>query len=131
MAEEFKRKNKYIVFKTSDLIRAGLSLEDQAALSRIQEKVCGLRASMTKPALECVVVESDWPEYEPVWQMIEERVTGKTKTQKEEIKEFLENMLKGDFPSILTIEDRVITLDTTTTELAFYFDAQGKLLDLS
>jgi hypothetical protein len=26
------------------------------------------------PTVECAVVESDWPEYEPVWKMIQERV---------------------------------------------------------
>ena len=28
------------------------------------------------PTVEAVVIESDWPEYEPVWKMIEDRVTG-------------------------------------------------------
>lgn len=26
--------------------------------------------------MECVIVESDWPEYEPTWKAIEARVTG-------------------------------------------------------
>lgn len=26
--------------------------------------------------MDCVVVESDWPEYEPTWRAIEARVTG-------------------------------------------------------
>lgn len=26
------------------------------------------------PTVEAVVIESDWPEYEPVWKMIEDRV---------------------------------------------------------
>ncbi|MEO1908770.1 MAG: hypothetical protein ABGX08_17285 [Citromicrobium sp.] len=30
------------------------------------------------PDLQCVVVEDDWPEHEIVWQMIEDRVTGRT-----------------------------------------------------
>lgn len=28
------------------------------------------------PHRECLVIESDWPEYEPVWQMIERRMNG-------------------------------------------------------
>lgn len=28
------------------------------------------------PTVEAVVIESDWPEYEPVWKMIEDRVIG-------------------------------------------------------
>lgn len=29
------------------------------------------------PTRQCVVVEEDWPEYEPVWAMIEARMTGR------------------------------------------------------
>lgn len=30
------------------------------------------------PTTECLVVESDWPEYETVWKMIEARITGRS-----------------------------------------------------
>ena len=35
----------------------------------------GCRALAGKPALHCVVVEKDWPEYEPTWVDIEARVS--------------------------------------------------------
>ena len=41
----------------------------------IMDKVDDIRYEQGKPRLKCVCVESDWPEYEPVWKMLEERVT--------------------------------------------------------
>jgi hypothetical protein len=31
----------------------------------------------TGKKVNCVVIEEDWPEYEPVWQMIQDRVEGR------------------------------------------------------
>ena len=45
-------------------------------LRRIQAKVGEHRTGIGKPPLDCVVVEADWPEYEPTWKAIEARVTG-------------------------------------------------------
>ena len=72
----FKRENRYLVSKLSDL---------EAALSPAQlEEACDLstyadayRLQRGALPLECVVVESDWPEYEVVWRLIEGRVAGK------------------------------------------------------
>ncbi len=61
---EFKREERYIVVKLKHL--AGLQ---RASLRNF------LRENHL-PSINCVVVESDWPEYEPVWQMIERRMTG-------------------------------------------------------
>lgn len=58
----FEREERYIVIKRKHL-------------TAIQET--SLRAHMARLAIgtiECVVVESDWPEYETVWRMIEDRV---------------------------------------------------------
>lgn len=62
---EFKRENRYIVVKRSHLER-GQETRLMAFLDGV------LRVE----PVECVVVEHDWPEYEPVWQMLEARVTG-------------------------------------------------------
>lgn len=43
----------------------------------IMDKVDRLRYSLDKPVLKCVVVESDWPEYEQVWKTLEERCNAK------------------------------------------------------
>ena len=61
---EFKREERYIVVKLKHL--AGLQVAPLRNFLR-ENRV---------PTLDCVVVESDWPEYMPVWQMIERRMTG-------------------------------------------------------
>ena len=61
---EFKREERYIVVKLKHL--AGLQVAPLRNFLR-ENRV---------PTLDCVVVESDWPEYEKVWQSIERRMTG-------------------------------------------------------
>jgi len=71
---KFKREDRYMVIKYNDAQH--LSLTDNAHLSRIGKRLERFRAEHRKPPLHCVVVESDWPEYEPVFKMIEARVNG-------------------------------------------------------
>lgn len=71
MSTEFKREDRYIVFKVSDL---GNSLKGDE-IRRLAREYAEHRKQMGKKPLDCVVVESDWPEYEPTWQAIETRVT--------------------------------------------------------
>lgn len=75
MSEAFKREDRYLVMKRSDMLR--LSKNDQQRLSQIALRVDGARASTGKRKLNCVVVESDWPEFEHVWKLLEDRVCGK------------------------------------------------------
>lgn len=72
---EFKRENRYIVLKKTDVHQ--LDPDDCDALRRLVTKVERSRLESGKNYLACVVVESDWPEYELVWKMIEARMTGK------------------------------------------------------
>jgi hypothetical protein len=59
----FQREERYIVIKRKHLDELEeINLRDWIADNQIA-------------AIECVVVESDWPEYETVWQMIEARST--------------------------------------------------------
>jgi hypothetical protein len=51
------REVRYMVLKLSDLTDYQLQQLD----------------NMHLPTRECIVVESDWPEFEPVWEMIENR----------------------------------------------------------
>lgn len=74
MSEAFKREDRYLVMKRSDMLH--LSKNDQQRLSQIALRVDGARASSGKRKLNCVVVESDWPEFEPVWKQLEDRVCG-------------------------------------------------------
>ena len=72
MSNEFMREEHYIVFKISDL---GNSLKGDE-IRRLAREYAEQRRLKGKEPLECVVVEKDWPEYEPTWKAIEARVTG-------------------------------------------------------
>ena len=68
----FNRELRYLVFKHKDVFYY-LTREEQAFLFEMAQKIAQGRAQDDKTTLECVIVESDWPEYESVWQMIEQR----------------------------------------------------------
>lgn len=72
---EFKREKRYVVLKISDIRSAGLSEGEISRLNRVCDSVERSRAHRGKPPLNCVVVESDWPEYEPTWDAIKRRVS--------------------------------------------------------
>lgn len=61
----FEREDRYIVIK-----RKHLSEEQVTAIDQTLEMYDVAQVPLA------VVVEGDWPEYEPVWSMIQERVTG-------------------------------------------------------
>ena len=69
---EFQREERYVVFKVSDL---GNSLKGDE-IRRLAREYAEQRRLKGKEPLECVVVEKDWPEYEPTREAIEARVTG-------------------------------------------------------
>lgn len=73
-SREFQREFRYIVFKLSDL---GNSIKGDE-IRKLSDEYAAHRAEKGKAPLACVVIESDWPEYETVWQMIEDRVTGRS-----------------------------------------------------
>ena len=68
-----KRENRYLVFKNSDVKRY-LTPEAQIELSQIARTITGARKGQRRGELQCVVVESDWPEYDHVWELIRMRV---------------------------------------------------------
>lgn len=67
------RENRYIVLKVVDVDKSLTSTETDI-LSILLSKVSKHRFMSGKELLQCVVVEHDWPEYEPTWKMISERV---------------------------------------------------------
>ena len=71
---EFKREIRYIVLKVSD-VEKYLNKEQLIALSAIGTDINFRRRQEGRELLKAAVVESDWPEYEPVWKMIEDRVS--------------------------------------------------------
>lgn len=77
---DFKREHRYIVFKLADFEAIeyfGSKLRSQ--VEGLAETVAWFRERNGKPPLECVIVESDWPEYEPTWEAIKKRMTEKPK----------------------------------------------------
>ena len=60
----FQRDERYIVVKRKRLT------------SKTESVLRSLLDDYNVDTVECVVVESDWPEYEQVWAMIEARCTG-------------------------------------------------------
>lgn len=72
MKPEFKREERYIVLKRKDVNKA-LTTDLWLHLEEICDTVNYFRG--LKGPLECVVVEKDWPEYEIVWKLIEDRMT--------------------------------------------------------
>ena len=79
--EQIERENRYIVIKRSDLSEVRDDVRNQflAALEPLNEH--NIRIGQ-----RCyVVVESDWPEYELVWAMIEARVNSKPATNHGEL----------------------------------------------
>lgn len=69
---KFRREARYIVLKTTDISPA-LTATEGNELARLIFKIDGYRFKRGKSLLKAVVVEHDWPEYEPVWKMLEER----------------------------------------------------------
>ena len=68
-----ERENRYLVFKRKD-INQYLSDAEQMILSILAAKVSQYRTLDDRPEHSCVVVEEDWPEYEPTWKAIEARM---------------------------------------------------------
>jgi hypothetical protein len=66
----FQREDRYIVIKRNDLKKVPVAYR-----SHLVDPMFSLLGHL--PRRECVVVESDWPEYHLVWAMLEHRMAGK------------------------------------------------------
>ena len=75
MQKQFKREQRYFVVKVKDA-KEYLDAHQLEKLAEIADTISEGREKDGIPAVECVVVESDWPEYESTWRAIEDRVTG-------------------------------------------------------
>lgn len=71
------RENRYVVFKMKD-IEKYLNSDEIKTLNKIDTKIDTKidigRSKDNRKSLVSVLVESDWPEYEIVWKLIEDRV---------------------------------------------------------
>lgn len=80
--KEFKREERYTVIKNNQLTDKQVQYL----------KVCIFGEGI--PTVECVVIESDWPEYEPVWGMLKTRFE---KEQMDEEEDYLVKTICGNF----------------------------------
>lgn len=69
---EFKRERRYITFKLSDL---GMGMREH--LTQTEDYVGRIRESAGKERRQFLVIESDWPEFEPAWDAIQRRMEGR------------------------------------------------------
>lgn len=72
---KFAREDRYLVLKRTD-IETGLDEEQKSILFHLAGVVERERRSLGKAVLECVVVESDWPNYSEVWKSVESVASG-------------------------------------------------------
>ena len=71
----FQREIRYAVLKWKD-VAAALTPAEIEDLRHLMWKTHDYRENQGKTRyVECVVVEEDWPEYEPTWRAIEARMT--------------------------------------------------------
>jgi hypothetical protein len=74
----FERQERYVVIKMKDMfeaVQAGfLGMSTPTTLIRIMDSLEAFRLTKGRPPLLTAVVEEDWPEYEVVWAMIEQRM---------------------------------------------------------
>lgn len=62
----------HLALAVSD-IQDALSLEEAARFAKLVKQIDDYRERSGKPALACAVIESSWPEYEPVRQALKKR----------------------------------------------------------
>jgi len=74
MTDQFEREPRYVVLKIKD-IQAYLTTAQIRQLDKIGETIAANRALWDKAPFNAVVVEQDWPEFEPTWAAIEARMT--------------------------------------------------------
>ena len=69
----FKREPRYLVFKLTDIQRY-FCMRDGCELVELGNALAAARKKDGRPPFNAVVVESDWPEFEPTWAAIEKRM---------------------------------------------------------
>lgn len=70
----FVRERRYYVIKNTDA-REFLTDAERAILQLLGDTIARCRRMTGRREFESVVVESDWPEYEPTWRAIEARMS--------------------------------------------------------
>ena len=96
------RDARYIVLKMTDVHAAGIIGQEAAVFNAVCDKVFWSRRERGKNDLGCVVVETDWPEYEPTWAAIDARMEGKEppiSDREKALVKAVRSVLKGSTPN--------------------------------
>lgn len=92
---EFKREARYIVFKLADMEKY-VSQTGFDAVMKVGAAIALGRTIDRKPPFNAVVVEQDWPEFEPVWAMIEARMAGQDTPAPKDLVQMLHEQADAD-----------------------------------
>lgn len=115
---QFKRDmHKYLVMKQSDI--GELNHIQVEVLQQIINQHEINRSEREAGMLECVVVESDWPIYDQVWQLVEQEATGKAKSAPESLIPAIRQYQHNDGSGLVFGYDRDTTdqiVDTLTQQ---------------
>lgn len=68
----FEREHRYVVFKVSDIKRVPADKAKQ--IYSLAEWFDARRMEENRSPMTCLVIEHDWPEYEPAWAAIQQRM---------------------------------------------------------
>lgn len=68
-----KREFRYMVIKYKD-IGTVLTKTENEILFKLTSKVESARMKQGRGTMKAVVIEHDWPEYEPTWQALSQRI---------------------------------------------------------
>lgn len=74
--DNFQRETRYYVAKIRD-VDAALTDPEKQQLQNLLSKVDFHRINSGKTTLECVVVESDWPNYQSTWEGVQQAFEAK------------------------------------------------------
>ncbi len=93
MANEFKRERRYTIFKHKD-IEQYLTESEIETLMALDSKINFARQQEGKPLRTGLIIESDWPEFEPVSHMLEGRVASEQRAKEawEKLKDNTQNL---------------------------------------
>ena len=106
---DFNRESRYIVIKRSDLAKVPVNYR-----RALVDPLGHLQAHL--PRRECLVIESDWPEYEAAWRMIEARMTGTQPAEAEGVRDYLTEFAEGEIEAKTAIEELQDALSAVTAE---------------
>jgi hypothetical protein len=90
---DFQREERYVVFKLRDLVETE------------KDAVLRLANGINAQSIECVVVESDWPNYEHTWQTIERVSDGSYSDPYAEIEQLRAKAAYARFQGMLNEDD--------------------------